>query len=114
NTGKAISYFEQSIKGAYNKPAALKLSKLKKGSKISDFVKPRVKIPEYFNQFKYQLPAQCLTVDGAAVAEAEKEAFYKMIDVQAKVYGHKIEVLGQAFLQSLPKSRVLRKDEFMA
>ena len=89
NTGKAIEYFQQSIKAGYNKPSELKLRKIKKDSKIGAFVKPRVKIPEYFNQFKYQFPAQCTSVENAAQADAENKAFRKTVGHQADGYLHK-------------------------
>src|SRR5450759_3580036 len=121
NTGKAISYFEQSIKGAYNKPAALKLSKLKKGSNIVPFVRPRVKLPEYFNLFKYELPAQCTSTDNAAVAEAEHNAFRNMISKQSSMYGgkwgelaQKKEQEGMQIMNAGGVGRKLKKDEFMA
>ncbi|MEO7291818.1 MAG: hypothetical protein ABIW34_01860, partial [Ginsengibacter sp.] len=116
NKEKAIQYFEKSIKGAYNKPAALKLRKLKKDAKLVPLVRPRVKIPEYFNLFKYQLPEQCTSVENAAVAKAEHAAFYEMIIKQSQMYGGKIAPLVQKkALQSMqPTSRKLQKDEFMA
>ena len=116
NKEKAIEYFEKSIKSAYTKTAALKLRKIKKDSKIVPLVRPRVKIPEYFNLFKYQLPEQCTSVENAAVAKAEHAAFYEMIIKQAQMYGGKIAPLVQKqALQSMkPTGRKLKKDEFMA
>ncbi len=114
NTEKAIRYFEQSIKGAYNKPAELKLRKIKKDVKIASFVKPRIKIPEYFNQYKYQLPAQCTSTDNAAVAEAEHKAFGEMISNQFKVYGGKLAEMNTRLIEMMGPGRPVKKDEFMA
>ena len=114
NTEKAIGYFEQSIKGAYNKPAELKLRKIKKSSPIASFVRPRVKYPEYFNQFKYKLPAQCTSTDNAAVAKAEYIAFGKMIVSQIENYGRKNAELQMKYFQNPLTTKNFKKDDFGA
>lgn len=115
NTEKAAAYFEQSIKRAYSEPAELKLKKIKKDSKIVPLVRPRVKIPEYFNQFKYQLPAQCTNTGNAVLAEAEHKAFRATIEKQFNIYGAKLGELGPRLLVTSPlQSRVMKKGEFMA
>ena len=125
NTGKAIEYFEKSITGGYNKTAELKLGKIKKESNIYPFVKPRVKIPEYFNQFKYTLPAQCTKVANASQAEAEFIAFRKTVANQAGVYQNKITALQTTLADIMQKKMdqqnmgnpsvpAFRKDDFVA
>jgi tetratricopeptide (TPR) repeat protein len=116
NIQKAAGYFEQSLKAAYCKPAELKLRKIKKDASIVPLVRPRVKIPEYFNLFKYQVPDQCTSTAQAAVAHAEHQAFREMITIQGQAYGARIAVLGQRLQTNLlgVKSRILQKDEFMA
>ncbi len=121
NTEKAIEYFEKSIKSSYTKTAELKLRKIKKGSKIVPLVRPRVKIPEYFNQFKYQLPAQCTKVEDAAVSKAEHEAFRATTMKQAQMFGAKYKELAlkkeqevMQLMQSNGTGRILRKNEFLA
>jgi tetratricopeptide (TPR) repeat protein len=114
NTEKAISYFEQSIKGAYNKPAELKLRKIKTGSNIVPLVRPRVKIPEYFNLFKYKLPAQCTSTNNAAVAEAEYIAFRKVIENQIELYSGKIAQLQNKLYQNPLPVKIFKKDDFAA
>ena len=121
NTQKAIEYFEQSIKSAYNKPAALKLRKIKKDTKLVPLVRPRVKIPEYFNLFKYQLPEQCTSTENAEVADAEHTAFREMISKEIDKYGKKVGELSQRKLstankviQSKGAGRLLNKGEFMS
>ena len=117
NKEKAISYFEQSIKKAYNKPAALKLKKIKPDTKFAPLVKPRIKIPEYFNEFKYKLPVQCTSTANAPVADAEHKAFRAMIEQQLKVYGAKIAELENKKMQEAMRGGVMRKvkkDDFIA
>ena len=121
NKEKAIEYFEKSIRSAYTKTAELKLRKIKKGSKIVPLVRPRIKIPEYFNQFKYQLPAQCTQVENAAVSKAEHAAFRTMITKQGRVYGAKYAELSQKKTQEVLQqmksngaARAVRKNAFVA
>jgi len=120
NKESAIKYFEKSIKSAYSKPPYLKLRKLKKDSEIAPLVRPRVKIPEYFNLFRYDLPAQCTSTDNTAVADEEHKAFREMAIKQGQFYGAKYGVLAQKEAQKnmqLMKAngagRLLKKDEFM-
>jgi len=114
NTEKAISYFEQSIKSAYTKSAALKLKKIKKNSNIVPLVRPRIKLPEYFNQFKYKLPAQCTSTNNAAVAKAEYIAFRAMIIRQIENYGAKIGQLQNKLYQNPLPIKRFKKDDFAA
>jgi tetratricopeptide (TPR) repeat protein len=87
NTEQAVVYFEKSLKTAFSKAVALKLRKLKKGVRIRPLIKPRIKLPDYFNQFKYDFPPQCISTGNAVVAEAEHNAFRKMITQQAQKFG---------------------------
>ena len=117
NKQKAAEYFEQSLKTAYCKPAELKLSRIKKDYKLVPLVKPRVKIPEYFNQFKYQFPAQCTSVENAAQADAENKAFREIIEIQDRDYLHKLVELTTKWAQlqqGKPSGRRVNKGEFMA
>lgn len=98
----------------------LKLRRLKKGS-IRHLVRPRVKLPVYFNLFKYDLPAQCIITTDAVRAEAEHNAFRKMISQQAQKYGSLYRELAQKQMQKGMQimnaggvGRKLGKDEFMA
>lgn len=121
NKEKAIEYLEKSIKGAYTKTAALKLRKIKQGTKLTVLIRPRVRLPEYFNLFKYRLPAQCISIDNSILADAEHEAFRKMITKQAQVFGAKYAELALKKQQNAMEivnaggvGRKLRKEEFMA
>ncbi len=117
---KAIEYFEKAIKHGYSKDVQLKLRKLKKGG-IRHLVRPRVKLPVYFNLFKYDLPAQCISTNDAVRADAEHNAFRKMITQQAQQYGSLYGELaqkqmhkGMQIMNAGGVGRKLRKDEFMA
>lgn len=121
NKEKAIEYLEKSLKGAYTKTAALKLRKIKQGAKLTGLIRPRVKLPEYFNLFKYRLPAQCMSIDNAVLSDGEHEAFRKMITKQAQAFGAKYAALTLKMQQKAMEivsaggvGRKLRKEEFMA
>ena len=114
NIAKATGYFEQSIKGAYNKPAELKLRKIKKESSIAPFIRPRVKLPEYFNQFKYKLPAQCTSTDNASIADAAYKAFRKTIGFQIESYSRKIAQLQIKLYQNPLPAKSFKKDDLAA
>lgn len=121
NKEKAIEYFEKSIKSAYTKTAALKLRTIKKDAKLVPLIRPRVKIPEYFNQFKYELPRQCTSVENSALSDAEHIAFRKMISNQLNAFGKQIGTLEQKkYTESMQimnaggKGRIVKKSEFIA
>jgi tetratricopeptide (TPR) repeat protein len=114
NTESAIHYFEQSIKSAYNKPAELKLRKIKKGENIVPLVRPRIKLPDYFNQFKYKLPAQCTSTDQAAVADAEYKAFRNVLAAQIEVYYRKLYELQQKLAQNPMPDNVQDKKSYLS
>ncbi|MFL5738572.1 MAG: tetratricopeptide repeat protein [Flavisolibacter sp.] len=115
NKEKAADYFEKSLSSAYSKPAELKLRKIRTES-MATMVRPRVKVPEYFNQYKYKLPAQCTNVEGAAQAEAEQTAFREMISKLVNTYGSKAGELGQNMYARMASmsGRIKQKGEFMA
>lgn len=121
HTEKAVEYFEKSIKSGYSKTVDLKLRKLKKGRKIANLIRPRIKLPEYFNLFKYDLPAQCISTNDAVRADAEHNAFRKMITQQGQKYGGLYAELAQKQMQKGMDimnaggiGRKLNKNEFMA
>ena len=97
------------------------LRKIKKDSKLAPLVRPRIKLPEYFNQFKYRLPAQCTSTDNAEIAQAEHRAFRNMISGQMKVFGNQMEAVQKAkysetmkVMQGGPNTLNIRKDDFIA
>lgn len=117
---KAVEYFEKAIKSGFSKSVYLKLRKLKKGY-IRNLVRPRIKLPEYFNLFKYDLPPQCISTTNALMAEAEHNAFRKMITQQAQKFGTMYNELaqkqmqrGMAIMNAGGVGRKLNPNEFMA
>jgi hypothetical protein len=54
---------------------------LKDKCRITPLVKPKVKLPEYFNQFKYKLPLQCLNIYEAASRKEEQKLFRERMSV---------------------------------
>ncbi len=115
NKQKAIDYLEKSLKVAYSKPAWLKLSRIKKDANLVPLIRPRVKIPEYFNLFKYDLPAQCTRVENASIAAAENEIFRKMLRLQAKAYETKLKGMDiELIYRSSVTGRRIQPDEFIA
>jgi tetratricopeptide (TPR) repeat protein len=118
NKEKAAAYFEQSLKGAYSKPAQLKLRRIKPDSKIVPLIKPRVKVPDYFNQFKYKLPLQLTQVENAAEADASFQAFREIITTQLHVFGGQMAAAQQKLMANQnsrkPAGYILHGDEFVA
>ncbi len=87
NKAKAQTYFENSIRGSFNLSAYTGLKEiLKDKCRIAKLVKPKVKMPEYFNQFKYKLPRQCLNVNEAATVQEEFNAYKKMLNSTKGIY----------------------------
>ncbi|MGZ5189644.1 MAG: NHL domain-containing protein [Flavisolibacter sp.] len=86
NKEKAQTFFENSIRGSFNIKAYNGVLSIKKDYKITKLVSPKVKIPEYFNQFKYKLPRQCTRVEIAEEAKKEHLDFKKMINDAVEKY----------------------------
>ncbi len=87
NQTKAQQYFENSLTGSFNIAAYKGLkSILKSKCRIKDIIKQKVKYPEYFNQFKYKLPRQCLNVDEAATVKKEYELYQQMMNRVIRKY----------------------------
>lgn len=87
NKTKAQAYFENSIRGSFNLSAYTGLKEiLKDKCRIAKLVKPKVKMPEYFNQFKYKPPRQCLNVSEAATVQEEFNAYKKMLNNTKGIY----------------------------
>ena len=90
NKSKAQSYFENSLRGSFNVSAYTGLATIFKDNKdklkIASLIKPKVKHPEYFNQFKYKLPRQCRNVFEAATVKEEFNAYKKMLNAEKRKF----------------------------
>lgn len=83
---KATEHFEKSIEGGFNEEAYRHLKKLKPQAPIVILVKKHHKAPEYFNQFRFQVPGECYTyMDYYRVKEAH-ESFQRSISALSKEY----------------------------
>jgi Flp pilus assembly protein TadD len=84
NKAKAKIYFENAIRGGFSASAYQGLRSIDKNDKnsykIKKLISPKIKFPEYFNQYKYKLPRLCTNVAEAEAVKAEQEAFIKMIN----------------------------------
>jgi tetratricopeptide (TPR) repeat protein len=86
NTNKAKEFLGNSLKGAYNDEAAGLLHFIDPKEGIYKYIRPHVRIPEYFNENKYKLPEQCTNVGEAAKLVKEYEAFKEMIYTMQSKY----------------------------
>ena len=88
NKTRAQSYFENSLRGSFNLSAYTGLATIfkddKRKLKIAHLIKPKVKKPEYFNQFKYKLPRQCYNVHESATVREEFDAYKKMLNAESR------------------------------
>lgn len=94
NKEKAKTYFENSIYGSFNLTAyhALRNIDPTKPTRIAKLIRPKVKVPEYFNHLKYQLPPQCRNVDDAEELKiAHKDLRDLLNKVRAKYEKARIE-----------------------
>lgn len=103
NTAKAQQHFENSIRGGYNASAYAGLKHiLKNKTRIAHLIRPKIKMPEYFNQFKYKLPRQQLTIIEAAAVEQEQKQFRETIMAAARVYQTIAKEAEKAFAKRTP------------
>ncbi len=84
NKAKAKIYFENAIRGGFSVSAYQALRSIdktdKNSYKIKKLIGPKIKFPEYFNQYKYKLPRLCTNVGEAKAVQAEQDAFIIMIN----------------------------------
>lgn len=91
NKTAAQVYFENSIRGSFNLSAYTGLATIFKDDKsklkIAHLIKPKVKKPEYFNQFKYNnLPRQCYNVNEAATVSEEFKVYKEMLSRETRKF----------------------------
>lgn len=86
NKGKAQTYFENSIRGGFTPTAYKAIRTIDKDYKIAKLIRPKVKLTEYFNQFKYKLPDQCRKVEDAARLKIETRDYRELMNRMYKKY----------------------------
>ena len=87
NRAAAISYAENSLRGAYSAAAQHLLLKLKPDAKLMDYVRHRYKQPEFFNYHKYPLLQQCVKVEQTPVLKPQYDAYQEMLGAIETKYG---------------------------
>jgi tetratricopeptide (TPR) repeat protein len=106
NKEKAQTYFENSIRGSFNIAAYKGLkSLLKDKCRIAHLIKPKVKLPEYFNQFKFKLPGQCANVQQAVIRKEEQKIFRQSLSEAIGFYQKLGKEAGQKMRQKTPEQR---------
>ena len=87
NQNRAQVLFENSLRGSFNISAYTGLkSILKEKCRIAQLIKPKTKLPEYFNQFKYQPIRQCTNVQDAASVQEEYNTYKNMMSKELSTY----------------------------
>jgi len=86
NKGKAQTYLENSIRGGYTPTAYKAIRTIDKDYKIAKLIRPKVKLTEYFNQFKYKLPEQCRKVEDALKLKIETKDYRDLMNLMYKKY----------------------------
>lgn len=103
NNQAAQAYFENSIRGSFNISAYNGLRAiLKDKCRIAHLIKPKVKLPEYFNQFKFKLPRQCTNVQQAAIRKEEQNIFRQTLGEAIRFYQKQGKEAEQKLRQKSP------------
>jgi Tetratricopeptide repeat len=76
----AISYAENSLRGAYSAKAHVFLKALKPDIKMMDYVRHRYKMPIYFDVGKYHMLPQCIHTSTVYELEPQYVAYQEMLD----------------------------------
>jgi tetratricopeptide (TPR) repeat protein len=106
NKAKAQKHFENSIRGGFNLSAYGGLKQiLKEKTRISHLIHPKVKKPEYFNQFKYKLPRQLIKLSEAYEVELEQKEFRLIISQAIRVYQALGKEAEKEFAKKTPQQR---------
>jgi tetratricopeptide (TPR) repeat protein len=113
NDAKARQYFENSIRGGFNTSAYAGLKHiLKEKTRIAPLIRPKIKMPGYFNQFKYKLPRQLLNVTEAEAVELEQKQFRMVISQAIRAYQALGKEAEMEFAKKSPQERnaaIMRK-----
>jgi hypothetical protein len=79
NTAAATQYFKNSLNGAFTEEAARRVSFVEPEIDIMDYIKSHIRMPEYFNEDKYNVPPQCGNVNEAEGLTAVYNGYKDMI-----------------------------------
>ena len=79
NTSAATQHFKNSLNGAYTEEAARRVRFIEPEMDIMDYIKGHIRIPEYFNEDKYNVPPQCQNVNEAEALTAVYNGYKDMI-----------------------------------
>jgi Tfp pilus assembly protein PilF len=75
NKSAAENYFTNELKATGSAQAAAALRNVSPQKSIANLLRPKVKMPDYFNPYKYHLPQQCENVLDVEKAKSEHEEF---------------------------------------
>jgi Tfp pilus assembly protein PilF len=79
NTSAATQHFKNSLNGAYTEDAARRVRFVEPEVKIMDYIKSHIRMPEYFNENKYNVPPQCQNVNQAEDLTAVYRGYQDML-----------------------------------
>ncbi len=99
----AISYAENSLRGAWSSKADNFLRKLKPNAKMMDYVRHRYKQPEYFDIRKYPMLEQCTNTATVYTLEPQYVAYATMIDAVTQKYSTLLRQAVYAAATSVPE-----------
>lgn len=83
---KAKKTIADAMKGGFTDEAKRIVRFLDPPVHYSHYLKPRVKVPEYFTPYKFELPVICRNREDVPRALAEVDAYQRAIDVPLKQY----------------------------
>lgn len=113
NTDKAETHFTNALKSSQNSQTISSLKKLNPNSKLSNFLKPKFRMPGDFNPFKYQLPAQLEDVSQTKIVQKEHEDFINYLNELIMQYSALMDEEGESGEKILmQKIADVQKDPF--
>ena len=92
NSTSATQHFKNSLNGAYSDEAARRVRFVEAEMDINDYIKNHIRMPEYFNEDKYNVPPQCANVNDAENLTAVYNGYKDMVgNIIARFYPLKTE-----------------------
>ena len=87
NNAAATQHFKNSLNGAYTDEADRRVRFVEPEMDIDNYIKQNLHMPEYFNEYKYNVPRQCQNVNEAEELTAVYKGFDDMLIAASKKYG---------------------------